>query len=82
MKNLIFIIVFHLSVIQAWSQTLIDSIYTSTHGIIQKELTFYEVEGYNVFVFQYNFSFNQDNINKIKKQYQIKSNEMSIKDPF
>lgn len=55
------------------SQTIIPvEIFSNTHGIKQEGMTFYEVEGYSIFTENFNSTFDEKGLKKIKKKYSIK----------
>ena len=55
-------------------------VFSNTHGIKQEGTTFYEVEGYSIFVHSHKASFDEKGFNKIKKKYSINKEISPVND--
>jgi hypothetical protein len=55
-------------------------VFSNTHGIKQEGTTFYEVEGYSIFVHIHKASFDDKGVNKIKKKYSINKDILPMVD--
>jgi hypothetical protein len=55
-------------------------VFSNTHGIKQERTTFYEVEGYSIFVESHNASFDEKGFKKIKKKYSINKEISPVND--
>lgn len=58
----------------------VEQVFSNTHGIKQEGTTFYEVEGYSIFVHNHKASFDDKGFKKIKKKYSINKDILPIVD--
>lgn len=78
---IIAILTFSFAISLSTAQTInADQIFSNAQGIKQEGTTFYEVEGYAVFVHSHNASFDDKGFNKIKKKYSIDKETLPTND--
>ncbi len=81
-RNTIFILIislitFHFAIGQNENAELI---FSNVHGIIQEKTTFFEVEGYEIFIQVHNTKFNDKGIKKLKRKYSIPKDDVGFID--
>lgn len=80
-KILLAILTFATTSTLSTAQTInAGQVFSNTHGIKQQGTTFYEVEGYSVFVHSHKASFTDKGFRKIKKEYSIDKDILPIGD--
>lgn len=80
-KFLLSIFTFIISCHFAAAQTIdAQQVFSNTHGIKQEEATFYEVEGYSVFVHHQKAALDEKGLSRIKKKYSISKEVAAIDD--
>jgi hypothetical protein len=80
-KIILAILTFFTSFNLSTAQTInTGQVFSNTHGIKQEGTTFYEVEGYSIFIHSHKASFDDKGFNKIKKKYSIDKDILPIVD--
>jgi len=81
-RNKIFTLLFFLIVFHFASGQIINSeqIFSNAHGIKQEKTTFFEIEGYDIFIQLHNVKYNDKGIKKLKRKYSIPKEDIPFTD--